>query len=77
MVNVSVREQILLVALYLVQVDVLCYKYNLSKFSLIKSFLFQNRCFGYFTVAFISVIQNYRTKININTNQIESRDMDS
>ena len=39
--------------------------------------LFQNRHFGYFTVAFISVMQNYRTKTDINTNQTESRDMGS
>ena len=32
-------------------------------------YLFLNRCFGNFTVAFISVMQNYRTKIDINTNQ--------
>ena len=39
--------------------------------------LFQNRRFGYFTVAFISGMQKYRTKTDINTNQIELKDMGS
>ena len=50
--------------------------HNMSK-ELSQIVLFLNRRFGYFTVAFISVMQNYRTKIDMNTNQSESRDMGS
>ena len=35
--------------------------------------LFLNKHFGYFTVAFISVMQNYRTKTDINVTESEKR----